>query len=94
VGLPPPVDAELLAGFEMISERLADMNTFGIVDIPAVRAAQADLIRVSEADLHHDGAFTGWCRVQPVSRTSRCWSAWRPRRPRRSPRSTTSTVAA
>jgi acetyl esterase/lipase len=65
VGPPPPIDPELLAGFEMISERLANMNTFGIEDIPALRAGQANLMRVSEADLHRDGAFAVSERVVP-----------------------------
>jgi hypothetical protein len=47
VGPPPPFDAELLAAFEMASERLAEMGSFGIEDIPALRVAQADLMRVS-----------------------------------------------
>ncbi|HEX3784882.1 MAG TPA: alpha/beta hydrolase fold domain-containing protein [Pseudonocardiaceae bacterium] len=65
VGPPPPFDTELDAALDMMRERLAVTGSFGVADIPALRATQAELLRVSDEDLHRDGAYVVSERVVP-----------------------------
>jgi acetyl esterase/lipase len=65
VGPPPPFDAELLAALEIIRDRMPVGGSFGIEDVPRLRAAQAELMRASEVDLHRGGVFTVSDRVVP-----------------------------